>query len=93
MLQALLRWGLFLVWEYWATRPPPMPAPPVLEIGHVLLVALRVALRLRDTVLVNQIAERAERELTDREMSRIFGRLKAFGATEAELQWLSTADL
>lgn len=64
-----------------------------LDPAHKLLVALAVAARGRDPVLVAQIAEKADLLLTNREMRRSFSRLKNYGVSQQDLKWLQTADL
>lgn len=64
-----------------------------LEPAHRLLVCLAVAARAHDPVLVSQVAERAERHLSQREMRRAFSRLPAYGVAPCDLAWLKTADL
>lgn len=64
-----------------------------LDPAHKLLVALAVAARGRDPVLVAQIAEKADLLLTNREMRRSFGRLKNYGVSPQDLKWLQSADL
>lgn len=65
----------------------------LLDPAHKLLVALAVAARGRDPVLVCQIAERADLLLTPREMKRAFSRLPAYGVSQADLDWLQTTEL
>jgi hypothetical protein len=59
-----------------------------LEPAHRLLICLAVAARNRDPVLVSQIAERADRLLTPKEMRRSFARLPSYGVGSADLDWL-----
>lgn len=68
-------------------------ATTLLDPAHKLLVALAVAARGRDPVLVAQIAERADLLLTSREMKRAFSRLPTYGVNQADMDWLQTADL
>lgn len=63
---------------------------PVLDQGLGLLVALIVAIRQRDPVLVRQIGERADLHLNDREITRSFSKLHDYGASEEDLAWLRT---
>jgi hypothetical protein len=63
---------------------------PVLDRGLGLLVALIVAIRQRDPVLVRQIGERADLHLSDREISRSFSKLHDYSASEEDLAWLKT---
>lgn len=65
----------------------------LLDPAHKLLVALAVAARGRDPVLVAQIAERADLLLTPREMKRAFSRLPAYGVNKSDLDWLQSAEL
>lgn len=65
----------------------------LLDPAHKLLVALAVAARGRDPVLVSQIAERADLLLTPREMKRAFSRLPAYGVSQTDLDWLQTTEL
>lgn len=64
-----------------------------LDPAHKLLVALAVAARSRDPVLVSQVAEKADLTLTTREMRRAFGRLGNYGVSREDLKWLQSADL
>lgn len=66
---------------------------PLLEPAHRLLVCLAVAVRARDPVLVCQIADKAERHLSAREMRRAFSRLAAYGVPGCDLAWLQSAEL
>lgn len=66
---------------------------PLLEPAHRLLVCLAVAARARDPVLVSQVAEKAERHLSPREMRRAFSRLPAYGVSPGDLRWLQAAEL
>jgi hypothetical protein len=68
-------------------------ASALLDPAHKLLVALAVAARGRDPVLVAQIAERADLLLTPREMKRAFSRLPTYGVNQSDLDWLQSADL
>jgi hypothetical protein len=64
----------------------------LLDPAHKLLVALAVAARAKDPVLVSQIAERADLLLTPREMKRAFSRLSSYGVTQSDLDWLQTTE-
>ena len=64
-----------------------------IDPAHRLLVALAVASRNRDPVLVLQVAERADLFLSAREMKRAFSRLDAYGVSQDDLDWLQTAEL
>lgn len=63
---------------------------PVLDQGLGLLIALVVAIRQRDPVLVRQISEKADLHLTDREIGRTFGKLHDYGVSPDDLAWLRT---
>jgi hypothetical protein len=65
---------------------------PVLEPAHRLLVCLAVAARAHDPVLVAQVAEKAERTMSPKEMRRTFSRLDVYGVSGPDLDWLQTAD-
>ena len=64
-----------------------------LDPAHKLLVALAVAARSRDPVLVSQVAEKADLTLTTREMRRAFSRLGNYGVSGEDMKWLQSADL
>ena len=64
-----------------------------IDAAHKLLVALAVAARRRDPVLVMQVAERADLLLTPREMKRAFSRLESYGVSQDDLSWLQSAEL
>ena len=66
---------------------------PSLDDGHRLLVCLAVAIRRRDTVLVRQIAEKSDRLLSDNAAKRSFQRLRNYGVTAEDMDWLSACDL
>lgn len=66
---------------------------PSLDDGHRLLACLAIAIRRRDTVLVRQVAERADRILSDATSRRAFGRLRNYGVTEEDLAWLAKVEL
>ena len=69
-----------------------MPLPS-LDAGQRLLAALAVAVRARDSVLIRQIAEKADRELPDNALRRTFARLPDYGVTSADLAWLQAIEL
>lgn len=64
-----------------------------LEPAHRLLVCLAVATRAHDPVLVTQIAEKADRTLSPKEMKRTFGRLAGYCVDQSDMAWLQSADL
>ena len=64
-----------------------------IDTGHRLLVCLAVAARNRDPVLVTQIAERADRLLTAKEMRRSFARLPTYGVCQLDMDWLQAFHL
>ncbi len=67
-------------------------ALPSLDDGQRLLACLAVAVRRRDPVLVQQIAARADRLLTDSTIRRTFNRLKSYGLTETDMDWLRSIE-
>lgn len=69
-----------------------MPLPS-LDAGQRLLAALAIAVRARDSVLIRQVAEKADRELADAALRRTFARLPDYGVTKEDLAWLETVDL
>lgn len=71
----------------------PLMSIPTLDDGHRLLVCLAVAIRRRDTVLVRQVAERADRILSEGTCKRAFGRLRNYGVTTSDMDWLQSVDL
>lgn len=73
--------------------PLPHMGNPVLEPAHRLLVCLAVATRAHDPVLVTQIAEKAERTLSSKEMKRAFGRLASYCVAPSDMDWLQAAEL
>ena len=60
------------------------PLDPALR----LLICLSVAVRRRDVVLVEQIAEKVDIALTPKEAKRALSRLPAYGVTPDDLSWL-----
>ena len=66
---------------------------PSLDDGHRLLLCLVVAIRRRDAVLVKQVADKADKTLTEAGVRRAFSRLRTYGITEEDLTWLSEAEL
>jgi hypothetical protein len=64
---------------------------PNLDPALRLLIALAVAVRRRDAVLVQQIAEKVEFTLTAKEAKRAFSRLSSYGVTDGDMDWLRTA--
>lgn len=85
----------------WAGDWPPVPCPidtampvslPTLDDGHLLLCCLAVAVRRRDTVLVTQVARKADKTLPDSQIRRAFGRLKGYGVSEEDMAWLETLE-
>jgi hypothetical protein len=64
---------------------------PVLDPALRLLIALAVAVRRRDCVMVQQIAEQVDLTLSFREAGRTFSRLPSYGVSDADLTWLRTA--
>ena len=72
--------------------PIEMPLP-TLDAGQRLLAALAVAVRARDSVLIRQVAEKADRELSDTALRRTFARLPDYGVTKDDLSWLEGCDL
>lgn len=69
-----------------------MPLPS-LDPGQRLLAALAVAVRARDSVLICQVAEKADRELQDNTLRRTFARLPDYGVTADDLIWLESCEL
>ena len=69
-----------------------MPLPS-LDSGQRLLAALAIAVRSRDSVLIRQIAEKADRELPDATLRRTFARLPDYGVNGDDLAWLESCDL
>lgn len=65
---------------------------PTLDPALSLLACLAVAVRSRDPVLVQQVADRADKLLGDSVIKRTFARLPAFGVDAEDLEWLSTFD-
>lgn len=65
---------------------------PTLDDGHLLLCCLAVAVRRRDTVLVTQVARKADKTLPDSQIRRAFGRLKGYGVSEEDMAWLETLE-
>ena len=66
---------------------------PTLDDGHLLLISLAVAVRLRDAVLVRQVAEKADLNLPDSQIRRSFSKLRGYGVSESDLEWLGSVDL
>ena len=64
---------------------------PALDPALRLLIALSVAVRRRDSVMVQQIAERVDRTLSLKEAGRTFSRLPNYGVSDDDLTWLRTA--
>jgi len=62
---------------------------PSLDDGHLLLCCLAVAVKRRDPVLVGQVARKADKTLLDSQISRAFGRLKGYGMTAEDMEWLA----
>ena len=60
------------------------PLDPALR----LLICLSVAVRRRDAVLVEQIAEKVDIALTPKEAKRALSRLPSYGVTPDDLSWL-----
>lgn len=67
-------------------------ALPSLDPALSLLTSLAVAVRARDPVLVQQVAEKADRLLGDSVIKRTFARLPAFGVDPEDLEWLASFD-
>ena len=65
---------------------------PTLDPALSLLASLAVAVRAHDPVLVQQVADKADRQLGDSGIKRTFARLPAFGVTEDDLEWLASFD-
>lgn len=65
---------------------------PTLDPALSLLACLAVAVRARDPVLVQQVADRADRLLGDSVIKRTFARLPSFGVDEEDLEWLASFD-
>ncbi len=61
---------------------------PVLDPALQLLVCLAVAIRARDSVLVQQIAERVDLSLSTKEARRTFSRLPSYGVSASDMVWL-----
>lgn len=66
---------------------------PALDPAHRLLVCLSVGVRLRDPVIVKQIADQADKTLSDSTAARAFQRLPSYGVSKEDLEWLASADL
>lgn len=66
---------------------------PYLDDGHRLLVCLAIAIRRRDTVLIRQIAEKSDRLLSDNAAKRSFQRLRNYGVSAEDIDWLADCDL
>ena len=62
---------------------------PSLDDGHLLLCCLAVAVKQRDPVLVGQVARKADKTLPDSQITRAFGRLKGYGMTVEDMEWLA----
>lgn len=67
--------------------------PITLEPGHRLLACLAAAVRIRDSVLVKQIANRSDETLSQREITRTFSRLPEYGVSAEDLEWLRTTEV
>ena len=65
---------------------------PTLDPALNLLASLAVAVRAHDPVLVQQVADKADRLLGDSVIKRTFARLPAFGVSEEDLEWLASFD-
>ena len=65
---------------------------PTLDDGHLLLCCLAVAVKSRDSVLVGQVARKADKTLPDSQIRRAFGRLKGYGMTEEDMAWLEALE-
>ena len=63
-----------------------------LELPHKLLIALVVAVRRRDPVLVRQVAERADREMADAVIRRTFSKVSSYSLTSDDLAWLQQVE-
>ena len=63
-----------------------------LALPHQLLIALVVAVRRRDPVLVRQVAEKADRELADAVLRRTFSKVTTYNLTPDDLHWLQTCE-
>ena len=61
---------------------------PTLDDGHLLLCCLAIAVKLRDEVLVRQVAAKADRVLSEAQLKRTFSRIKGYGMTEEDMSWL-----
>lgn len=68
-------------------------ALPSLDDGHLLLACLAVAVRARDPVLVSQVAHKADKVLTDSALRRSFGRLRNYGVSDQDMEWLAALDI
>jgi len=67
-------------------------ALPTLDDGHLLLGCLAVAVKMRDPVLVAQVARKADRTLADSQITRTFGRLKSYGINADDMSWLASLE-
>ena len=65
---------------------------PSLDDGHLLLCCLAVAVKRRDSVLVGQVARKADKTLLDSQITRAFGRLRGYGMTTEDMEWLESLE-
>lgn len=69
--------------------PEAIPVSPTpLTPGQRWLCCLAVAIKLRDPVLITQLAEQAEHQLTPAQLRRTVSRLDHFQLTAEDWHWL-----
>lgn len=49
-------------------------------------------MKRRDSVLVGQVAKKADRTLPDSQITRAFGRLKGYGMNADDMDWLESLE-
>lgn len=49
-------------------------------------------MKRRDSVLVGQVARKADKTLLDSQITRAFGRLRGYGMTAEDMEWLESLE-
>ncbi|GEM_PF-2596713 len=74
--------------------PEAIPFSPIpLTPGQRWLCCLAVAIKRRDPVLITQLAEKAEHQLTPARLRRTVSRLDRFQLTAEDWHWLRSLQL
>ena len=49
-------------------------------------------MKRRDSILVGQVARKADKTLLDSQITRAFGRLRGYGMTTEDMEWLESLE-